>query len=453
MNSEKSANLLLVGILVGLVLGCLFGIGWIGHKAEFLRADILATSPELSAPEVEDRVVDTIEEGHDFRIVEMLGHLFINALRMLVVPLIVFSMITGIANLGDIRHVGKTGRLAILYFLITTGLSVGIGILLVNLIQPGVGSELVENLEMGEYAQSKQFSFYEVIEGFVSPNIVESMAKMDILPILIFSLVFGAILTTLGEKGRNALGFFDACNEAILKFVQLVIWFAPIGVFGLVGSKIGIEVAKGNLGAEMSRLAWYMATVIIGLGIHGFITLPLILVFFGKKNPITYIKALSQALLTAFSTSSSSATLPVTMKCAEERGKVSPKYASFVCPLGATINMDGTALYESVAVIFIAQALGHPLDASAQVVIFFTATLAAIGAAGIPEAGLVTMVVVFEAVGIDPIHIGTLFSIDWFLDRCRTTINVWGDAIGAAVVENLDTTDLEAIPAVSEGTT
>jgi len=144
-------------------------------------------------------------------------------------------------------------------------------------------------------------------------------------------------------------------------------------------------------------------------------------------------------LLTAFSTASSSATLPVTMECVEEKAGVSAKHASFVCPLGATINMDGTALYESVAVIFVAQALGHPLEASSQIVIFLTATLAAIGAAGIPEAGLVTMVVVFEAVGIDPVHIGSIVSIDWFLDRCRTTVNVWGDAIGSAVVERLDT--------------
>ncbi|MCA9450078.1 MAG: dicarboxylate/amino acid:cation symporter, partial [Candidatus Omnitrophica bacterium] len=364
MSSDKSANLLLIGIVFGLILGCLFGIGWIGQKAETIRGEVVSSSPELSPHEVEEQIVEKIEERHDYRVVELLGHLFINALRMLVVPLIVFSMITGIANLGDIRHVGKTGRLAIVYFLITTALSVGIGILLVNVIQPGVGSELVENKEMGEYAQSKEFSFYEVIEGFVSPNIVEAMAKMDILPILIFSLVFGAILTTLGEKGKQPLGFFDACNEAILTFVQMVIWFAPVGVFGLVGSKIGIEVAKGNLGAEMSRLAWYVFTVLTGLGIHGLVTLTVILFVFGKKNPFTYLKALSQALLTAFSTSSSSATLPVTMKCVEERGGVSSKYASFVCPLGATINMDGTALYESVAVIFVAQALGYPLDAS-----------------------------------------------------------------------------------------
>jgi Na+/H+-dicarboxylate symporter len=438
---KKSDNLLLYGIIAGLVLGCLFGVYWMGNRAESAQSAVLAESPGLSGPELQTAVIDRVTSGHDYKIVELCGELFINALRMLVVPLILFSMITGIANLGDIRHVGRTGRLAVVYFLSTTALSVIAGIILVNLIQPGIGSDVATiDQAAAEHAKSKEFSFYDVLRGMVHPNIVGAMAETQVLPVLIFALVFGAILTTLGEKGKKALEVADACNDAILKFVQLVIWFAPIGVFGLVGSKVGQEVMKGNLGEEISRLAWYVATVIGGLGFHAFVTLPLVLWIFARKNPFLFFRAMSDALLTAFSTASSSATLPVTMESVEKNADVSQKYASFVCPLGATINMDGTALYESVAVIFVAQALGYPLDASAQVIIFLTATLAAIGAAGIPEAGLVTMVIVFEAVGIDPVHIGTLISIDWFLDRCRTTVNVWGDAIGSAVVERLDVT-------------
>ena len=439
MASEKSSNLLLFGIIAGLIAGCLFGIFWVGHRAEVVQSEIRLLSPELTDAEVLKQTIDRVSSGHDFRIVSLLGDLFIRALQMLVVPLILFSMISGVANLGDIRHVGRTGKLSIVYFLSTTAFSVIAGIILVNLIQPGIGSNTgTVDQVAAEHAASTKFSFYDVLLGLVHPNIVEAMAEMKILPILIFALIFGAILTTLGERGRMALQVAEACNEAILKFVQIIIWFAPAGVFGLVGSKIGQEVLKGNLGEEMSRLAWYVFTVLVGLGFHAFVTLPLVLLLFAKRNPFAFLRSMSEALLTAFSTSSSSATLPVTMECAEENAGVSRKYASFVCPLGATINMDGTALYESVAVIFVAQALGHPLEASTQVVIFLTATLAAIGAAGIPEAGLVTMVIVFEAVGLDPIHIGTIVSIDWFLDRCRTTVNVWGDAIGSAVVERMD---------------
>jgi len=439
MQNEKSGNLLLYGIIAGLVVGCLFGVFWIGQRADWARASILATSPDLSGEGLTKEIVKRVTSGHDFKVVSLLGGLFINALRMLVVPLILFSMISGVANLGDVRRVGRAGRLTIVYFLSTTALAVVLGIVLVNLIQPGVGTDVATlDQAAAEHAKSRHFSFYDVVLGLVHPNIVGAMAEMQILPILIFALIFGGILTTLGEKGKTALDVAEACNEAILTFVQLIIWFAPLGVFGLVGSKIGAEVLKGNLGSELSRLAWYVATVLIGLGIHAFVTLPLILALFARRNPLGYFRALSEALLTAFSTASSSATLPVTLECVEKNAKVSPRYASFVCPLGATINMDGTALYESVAVIFVAQGLGHPLDAASQVVIFLTATLAAIGAAGIPEAGLVTMVVVFEAVGLDPIHIGTIVSIDWFLDRCRTTVNVWGDAIGSAVVERLD---------------
>jgi Na+/H+-dicarboxylate symporter len=437
--AKSGGNFLLFGILCGLIAGALFGIFWIGHRSSVVEASLLSQTPSLAGVELHQKVAETVTSAHDYRIVKTLGDLFINGLRMLVVPLVLFSMITGIANLGDIRHVGRTGWTTMLYFLATTGLAVVLGLILVNLIQPGIGTDVsLIDPAAAERAKSKHFSIYDVITGLVSPNLIQAMVQTDILPIILFGLVFGAILTTLGERGKIVLQLAEGCNEAILKFVQLIVGFAPIGVFGLVGSKVGLEVLKGNLLGEMARLGKYVVTVELGLVIHGFVFLPVILFLFTRRNPLSFIKASSEALMTAFSTASSSATLPVTLECVEKIANVSPRYARFVCPLGATVNMNGTALYEAVAAMFIAQAVGRPMTPGDQIVIFLTATLAAIGAPGIPEAGLVTMVVVFEAVGLDPVHIGTLISIDWFLDRCRTTINVWGDMVGAAVVERMD---------------
>jgi Na+/H+-dicarboxylate symporter len=264
------------------------------------------------------------------------------------------------------------------------------------------------------------------------------MAKMEILPIIMFSLVFGGVLTTLGEKGKLVISVFDGINIAIMKIVHLVMYFAPLGVFALISSKLGAAGGGDLFLAELLKIGKFAATVISGLLIHALITLPAILYFVAKQNPLTYFKNMSAALTTALSTASSAATLPVTIECVEEENKISRRTTLFVIPLGATVNMNGTALYESIAAIFIAQMVGIHLGLGDQVLIFLTATLAAIGAAGIPEAGLVTMVIVLQAVGLPLEGIGMLLSIDWFLDRLRTSVNVWGDSIGAAVVDRLE---------------
>ena len=292
--------------------------------------------------------------------------------------------------------------------------------------------------EIPETVRGKEeIGFTDIILSLVSPNIVSAMANMDILPLVIFSLIFGALLTTLGEKGRAAIGFFNACNDAIMKMVHLIMYTAPVGVFGLVAAKLGEAGGGEAFLAEIMEIGLYMTTVIVGLGIHAFVTLPLILKVVGRRKPLAYAGGMAQACATAFSTASSSATLPVTLEGAIETNKVRPAAANFVCPLGATINMDGTALYEAVAAIFIAQASGVDLGPYALIVIFLTATLAAIGAAGIPQAGLVTMVIVLRAVDLPLEGIGLILTVDWFLDRLRTTVNVWGDAVGAAVVDEL----------------
>ena len=375
--------------------------------------------------------------GKEMLVVEWVGEMFLDTLKMLVIPLIVSSMIVGITGLGDIRKVGKAGTITLIYFLSTSGIAVIAGIIVVNIMQPGLGVELITDIPE-KVAGKESIGITDILQSFVTPNLFQSMAKMEILPIIMFSLVFGGVLTTLGEKGKLVISVFDGINIAIMKIVHLVMYFAPLGVFALISSKLGAAGGGDLFLAELLKIGKFAATVISGLLIHALITLPAILYFVAKRNPLTYFKNMSGALTTALSTASSAATLPVTIENVEKENKISRRTTLFVIPLGATVNMNGTALYESIAAIFIAQMVGIHLGIGDQVLIFLTATLAAIGAAGIPEAGLVTMVIVLQAVGLPLEGIGMLLSIDWFLDRLRTSVNVWGDSIGAAVVDRLE---------------
>ena len=380
--------------------------------------------------------------GESMSSVAWLGTLFLNALKMLVVPLVVSSLIVGVAGLGDVTKMGKTGAITILYYMATTAVSVALGLVFVNLLQPGVG--VVMQGEAPEAAHAKKdTSFIDVILSVVSPNLIQSMANMEILPLIVFSLAFGGVLTTLGDRGMQVIAFFETVNEAVMKMVHLVLYLAPLGIFGLVASKLGAAGGGDAFFNELLKIGKFAVTVLLALGVHAFVVLPLILYKVTRRNPWMYMKNAVEALATAFSTASSSATLPVTMECAEEKNRVSKRMAQFVLPIGATVNMDGTALYEAVAAMFIAQMVGVALDPIQQMVIFLTATLAAVGAAGIPEAGLVTMVMVLQSVGLPLEGIGMLLAIDWFLDRCRTTVNVWGDSVGAAVVDHLETKYVE----------
>ena len=376
--------------------------------------------------------------GKNMESVGWLGEMFLDSLKMLVVPLIISSMIVGISGLGDIRKVGKTGLITLTFFMATTGIAVGIGLVMVNLLEPGASVEMTENKIPEHVADKKAIGITDILKSFVSPNLIHSMANMEILPLILFSLVFGAVLTTLGEPGKQAIAFFDTVNTAIMKIVHLIMYFAPIGVFALIASKLGAAGGGDLFLNELAKIGKYAWTVILALLIHGVLVLPVILYFVTGRNPLVYFKNLTPALTTSFSTASSSATLPVTIECAEENNQVSRKASLFVLPLGATVNMNGTALYEAVAVMFIAQMMGIEMGFAEQMIVLITATLAGIGAAGIPEAGLVTMVMVLQAVGLPLEGIGMLLSIDWFLDRCRTTLNVWGDSVGAAVVDTLE---------------
>lgn len=368
-----------------------------------------------------------------------LGTLFLNALKMIVLPLIVVSITLSIMKVGNL---GSLGIKTLIYYLITTGISVFIGILVVNAIHPGDGSMVLTG-QMPDIVSSKEnMSLVDVLLlKFVSPNLFNSAEEFEILPLIIASILFGAAFASLGKESKMIVDVFTILDKAIMKIINWIMIFTPIGIFSLIAERIGVEGGGGAVIELAMEIGKYVLSVVVGLSIHGLIVLPIILILFAKRNPLEYVQNLGKALLTAFSTASSSATLPLTMEGVIEEAKVTPKVGRFVLPLGATINMDGTALYEAVAVIFIAQSYGIDLSVAQMVVVFFTATLAAIGAAGIPEAGLVTMVIVLQAVGLPMEGIGIILAIDWLLDRFRTTINVWGDCIGAAVIDRFENGD------------
>lgn len=307
---------------------------------------------------------------------------------------------------------------------------------------PTRGEGLTLQLRVAERVQAKQDAspltvIQDVLLKMVPTNLIKSMAETDVLPVIVFSLLFGAVLTTMGGRGKVVLDFFAAVNDAIMVIIQLLMFAAPIGIFALIAGRLGEAGGWGDFLPELRQLGSYAFCVVAGLLIHGAITLPLILKLVGKRSPLGYVSLVGAPLTTAFSTASSSATLPVSLRSAENAG-VDERAASFVLPLGATINMDGTALYEAVAAMFIAQVYGIELGPAQQLIIFVTATLAAVGAAGIPEAGLVTMIIVLKAVDLPVEGISLLLVIDWFLDRCRTAVNVWGDLAGAAIIDRLE---------------
>jgi Na+/H+-dicarboxylate symporter len=360
-----------------------------------------------------------------------LGKLFLNALKMMIIPLILAAVISGVAALGDIRKLGRTGGITLVYYLSTTAIAVLIGLVMVNLIQPGVGLN-IEAAGLSESIAAKQdIGVSDILLSMVSPNLVASAAEMQLLPLILFAIVFSAALTTLGRTGEQVIRFFNGVNQAMMKLVIWLMYFAPVGIFALIAGRLGQAGGGEAFLNEIQAVGLYIGTVLSGLAIH-FVVLFSILFLIGGRGA-DYLVGMMRALLTAFGTASSSATLPLTMECAREN-KVDERAVRFVLPLGSTVNMDGTALYEAVAVMFIAQAYGIELGLGPQIIILVTATMAAIGAAGIPEAGLVTMVIVLNAVGLPLEGIGLLLSVDWFLDRFRTSVNVWGDSVGATVV-------------------
>ncbi|XP_063772565.1 excitatory amino acid transporter 1-like [Pseudophryne corroboree] len=449
------------------------------------------------------------------------GELLMRMLQMLVLPLIVSSLVTGMASL-DSKASGKMGLRAVVYYTVTTFIAVFIGIVMVIIIHPGKGSKegmtsqgkiervqatdaildlirnmfppnLVEacfkqykthyntrvyqlpvlpdqnltvttdqNLTVTTEAQNLTVTTEQPTESFNISNIVENVTRalgnlqdmmnveevvpvagsangVNALGLVVFSMCFGLVIGKMKEQGRALREFFDCLNEAIMRLVAIIIWYAPIGIMFLISGKI---LEMDDLLVMGGQLGMYTITVIIGLLIHALVVLPLLFFIVTRRNPWPFIGGLLQALVTALGTSSSSATLPITFKCLEENNGVDKRITRFVLPVGATINMDGTALYEALAAIFIAQVNNYELNFGQILTISITATAASIGAAGIPQAGLVTMVIVLTSVGLPTEDITLIIAVDWFLDRLRTTTNVLGDSLGAGIVEHLSRHEL-----------
>lgn len=367
--------------------------------------------------------------------ISWMGTIFMRALKMIIVPLILTSVMSGVANLSSEDNLGKLGVKTISYYLFTSVLAIVTGLLLVNLIQPGVGADigLKESVEGLDKAKE---SFGSTLINIIPKNIFSALLNGDMLSIIFFALLAGYFITKLQGKHKDMLVTgVNAGFELMMKITEFIIRFTPYGIFGIVANTVAEQAGNADqLFSLVQQLGWYVLTVMLGLFIHFSVSLPLMLKFMGRINPFKHLGAMRIPLLTAFSTSSSSATLPLTIEAAEKNAGISNKTTSFVLPLGATINMDGTALYECVAVLFISQAYGIDLSIGQQVVVVATALLASIGAAGIPMAGLVMMSVVLSAVNLPQEGIGLIIAVDRILDMFRTTVNVWSDSCGAAII-------------------
>ncbi len=365
-----------------------------------------------------------------------IGTAFINLITMIVIPLVVASLVVGTASLGDLRKLGRIGGKTLVYYMGTTALAVTIGLVLSNVVTPGSGvdpstRDAITAKYGGEAATQMNVaaqapSTTETLLRIIPRNPVKAAADMDLLPLIFFTVLFGAALTVIEEEYRDAvLKFFHGVNEASMTLINWIMKLAPYAVFVLIASVVA------NFGFDLLKsLLIYTLTVMVGLLLHAFGTYGLILRFLARVSPAKFYKRIAAVPLFAFSTSSSNATLPLTIETAEEELGVSNEVASFVLPLGATINMDGTALYQAVAVMFIAQIYGIPMTLGDQMIIVLTATLASIGAAGVPSAGIITLIIVLNSVGLGAevqAGIALILGVDRILDMLRTSVNVTGD--------------------------
>ena len=368
-----------------------------------------------------------------------LGTVFIRLLRMIIVPLVLTSIISGVASVGGGRSLGRLGIKTLAYYITTSLLAILVGLVLVNIIQPGARSDPrtaetagAESVAVQQLETPQGIS--DVLERLIPTNPVAAAANGEMLGLIFFAILVGVTLTRLPpQPGATLRGIVDSSFELMMVLATGIIRLAPLGVLGLITTAVA-----GKELADFQPLLWYILTVALGLSFHLLITLPLLLLLVGRINPRIHFRNMADALLTAFSTSSSAATLPVTIHGVEKKAGVSNRVTSFVLPMGATINMDGTALLECVAVMFMAQVLGFGLDIPTQFIVVLTALLASIGAAAIPSAGLVIIFIITEAINMRGpevvLLVGTLLAIDRPLDMFRTMVNVFSDSCGAAII-------------------
>ncbi|XP_069696629.1 excitatory amino acid transporter-like isoform X1 [Periplaneta americana] len=447
-------NLLLALTVGGVVVGVL--VGFLGRLARFSDESIM--------------------------LVSFPGEILMRLLKMFILPLIISSLVSGMAQL-DARSSGRMGSRALLYYITTTILAAIVGIFMVLIIHPGDPSiktrveggstdtkvstldailDIVRNLFPDNLMQAcfqqvqttykkvnKPLVFHEPNSSDDSPGFILKPQLVykdgtNVMGMIVFCLAFGLLAGQMGAKGRLMVDFFVVLNDIVMKLVGVVMWYSPFGILCLIAGKI---MSIENLAATAQQLGLYMITVILGLLLHALITLPGIYYIFTRKNPAVFFQGMLQAWVTALGTASSAATLPITFRCLEENNKIDPRVTRFVVAVGATVNMDGTALYEAVAAIFIAQMNGIPLGIGEVITVSLTATLASIGAASIPSAALITMLLVLSALGLPTSDISLLFAVDWLLDRIRTSINVLGDAYGAGIVYHMSKDELDRMDA------
>ncbi|MFV2007011.1 MAG: dicarboxylate/amino acid:cation symporter [Longimicrobiales bacterium] len=386
------------------------------------------------------------------------GTAWIRLITMIVIPLVVASLLVGTASLGDLRKVGRIGGKTLVYYMVTTAVAVTIGLVISQVIEPGsnidpatrdaLSAELTTQAQGTMLLAAEKPSAVETLLNMIPRNPVAAAANMDLLPLIVFTIIFGAAVSTLQEDRKNAvLMFFDGVNDASMVVINWVMVLAPYAVFALIAAIVA------TFGLDLLRsLITYALVVVVGLTLHVAVTYALAARFLAGLSPLRFFRSILKAPLIAFSTSSSNATLPVTMETAEDEVGVSKEVSSFVLPLGATINMDGTALYQAVAVMFIAQIYAIPLGFGAQLTVVLTATLASVGAAGVPSAGIITLIIVLQSVGLaDQVEVGIalILGVDRILDMLRTSVNVTGDITASAVIARSEGEVLA--PAVSVG--
>ena len=416
-------------ILIGLVLGVLVGLLANVLELQWLRTALVWIEP--------------------------IGVVFIRLITMIVIPLVVASLLVGTASLGDIRKLGRIGGRTVSYYLLTTAVAVTLGLVLANLVQPGsridpatrdrLSAEFSEQAAGAMQTAEAKPSVRETLLDMVPTNPIGAAADGKLLPLIIFTIIFGAAVSVIaGERRRAIITFFEAVNETVMVIIDWVMKLAPYAVFALIASVVS------NFGLDLLRsLLIYALTVFVGLLLHAFGTYSILVRVLARLDPRVFFRRIAQVQLVAFSTSSSNATLPVTMETAEEQLGVSKEVSSFVLPLGATINMDGTALYQAIAVMFIAQIYGVPLGLLEQATIVLTATLASIGTAGVPSAGIIMLVLVLESVGLGAqtqAGVALILGVDRILDMTRTAVNVTGDLTAAAFVARAEGESLTPRP-------
>jgi len=389
-----------VKIFIGLVLGIVVGL-------------IFQSSPEVA-----------------ITYIKPLGVLFLNLIKMVIVPLVLSSLVVGSASTGDVGKLGRIGIKTLAYFLITTALAVTLGLFFANILQPGLGLSipLDATTEAGEIP-----SMLDTLLNIVPTNPIQAMAEANMLQIIIFALFLGISITLVGDKAKPFFDFFDSMAEVCYKIVAIIMEFGPIGVFGLIAPVVAEHGASALLPLLKVIIAVYLSCIV-----HAVVVYSGAVYLFTKMNPIMFFKGAAPAMMLAFTTSSSSGTLPITMKCTEENLGVPKSISSFVLPLGATINMDGTALYQGVCALFVAQVYGLDLNLAQQMTVVLTATLASIGTAGVPGGGLVMLTMVLQSVGLPLEGVALIGGIDRILDMARTCVNTTGNMACAVVIASTE---------------